>query len=108
MILIRNMRGNRPAQDEFILSVDIADADFVEACIAELRSSSPAFESLFPVLKAEYLTRHSSETFEDEYDEKKATKRRARFANVFPWRYDEDLRRAEEMLMEFVEREEAA
>lgn len=108
MILIRNMRGNGPAQDEFILSVDIADADFVEACIAELRSSSPAFESLFPVLKAEYLTRFSGETFENVNDERRATKRRARFANVFPWRYDEDLRRAEEMLMEFVEREEAA
>ena len=102
MILIRNMRGNRPAQEELILSVDIADADFIETCIAELRSSSPAFESLFPVLKAEYLTRFSGETFENVNDERRATKRRARYANVFPWRYNDSLKQAEEMLMEFV------
>lgn len=106
MILIRNMRGNRPAQDEFILSVDIADADFVEACIAELRLSSPAFESLFPVLKAEYLTRFSGETFENVNDERRATKRRARYAKVFAWRYNSTLINAEEMLMRFVEARE--
>lgn len=109
MILIRKLDKLSGERGKSITPrIDCLDADFIDDCIAQLRRKSPAFEALFPVLKAEYLTRHSSETFEDECDEKKATKRRARFANVFPWRYDEDLRRAEEMLMEFVEREESA
>ena len=103
MILIRELDKLPGERGESIApQTDYLDADFIDNCIAQLRQKNPVFENLFPVLKAEYLTCHSSETFENVYDEKKATKRRARYANVFPWRYNDSLKRAEEMLMEFV------
>lgn len=106
MPVIREIKGQGESGPR---QADCRDADFIDESIAQLRRANQAFEGLFPVLKAEYLTRHSLETFESLRDEKAATSRRARYANVFPWRYNDSLKRAEEMLMEFVgAREESA
>lgn len=107
MILIRELDKLSGERGKAITHrIDCLDADFIDDCIAQLRRTSPAFEALFPVLKAEYLTRFSGETFENVNDERRATKRRARYAKVFAWRYNSTLINAEEMLMRFVDAKE--
>lgn len=85
---------------------DYKDAEFLDGCILRLRKTVPDFEGVFPVLKAEYLTRYSNETFENEQDAQKARRSRARYADVFAWRYDEELGRAESLLMNAVKKKE--
>lgn len=83
------------------------DAAFIDKCILELRNSSVLFARDYAVLKAEYLTGFSSETFENTCDAKKATKFRARYAQVFEFMYDEILNRLEMQLMRYVQKKES-
>ena len=85
---------------------DYRDAEFIDECITTLRQFSAEFDDVFLVLKAEYLVRYSSSSFDSEEEAFKAKKRRAAYAQVFVWRYDENLRKAETMLMSYVARKE--
>ena len=107
MVLIRALKRETPAEVEASRSiVDYKDADFIDECLTSLRQFDAEFDLLFPVLKSEYLTRYSAETFETTEDERDATKHRAKYARVYPWRFNEDLEKAERMLMDYAERKE--
>ena len=107
MVLIRALKRETPTEVEAPRSiVDYKDADFIDECLTSLRQFDAEFDLLFPVLKSEYLTRYSAETFETTEDERDATKRRAKYARVYPWRFNEDLEKAERMLMDYAERKE--
>ena len=107
MIIIRALEEvNQVEKKEKNPSPNLKDAEFIDKCILELRNSSVLFARDFSVLKAEYLTGFSSETFENTYDAKKATKFRARYAQVFPFMYDEILNRLEVQLMRYVQKKE--
>lgn len=107
MVLIRALKRETPTEVESPRSmVDYKDADFIDECLTSLRQFDAEFDLLFPVLKSEYLTRYSAETFETTEDERDATKHRAKYARVYPWRFNEDLEKAERMLMEYAERKE--
>lgn len=108
MMLIRALkRLDQTAPTEPRIQPDLKDAEFLDDCILALRKRAPDFEAVFPVLKAEYLTRYSNETFETTSDEKKATRSRARYADIFVWRYDEALAKAENILMRYVAQKES-
>lgn len=82
------------------------DADFIDKCISQLRQASQEFEDVFLVIKAEYLVRYSASDYESEADAFKAKKKKAVYAQVFHWRYDETLQYAETLLMNFVAKKE--
>lgn len=107
MMLIRALkRLDQTATSSSSRPPDYEDAEFLDDCILALRQRAPDFEAVFPVLKAEYLTRYSNETFETTSDEKKATRCRARYADTFVWRYNDSLRQAEIILMRYVKQKE--
>ena len=53
--------GNPVPEEERPAPPDTEDALFIDTCITRLRRRSPDFERMFPVLKAEYLTKYSVE-----------------------------------------------
>ena len=64
MMLIRALkRLDQTAPTEPRIQPDLTDAEFLDDCILALRQRAPDFEAVFPVLKAEYLTRYSNETY---------------------------------------------
>ncbi len=107
MVLIRALKRETPAEFEAPrVAVDYRDADFIDECLTSLRQFNAEFDLLFPVLKSAYLTRYSAETFETTEDERDATRHRAKYARVYPWRFNEDLEKAEQMLMNYAVRRE--
>lgn len=107
MMIIRALEDvNNVQKPEKNPTPNLRDAEFIDKCILELRNSSVIFARDYAVLKAEYLTGFSSETFENTYDAKKATKFRARYAQVFEFMYDEILNRIETQLMRYVQKKE--
>ncbi len=86
---------------------DYRDAEFVDLCISALRQRSEDFEAVYSILSTEYLSPFPRD-YESEAEAKKALKAKAKVAGVFPWKYYEGLRRAEQMLMVYVERKEEA
>lgn len=85
---------------------DYRDAEFIDKCITALRHQSFEFEEVFRVIKAEYLVHYSSASFDSEEAAFRAKKKRAAYAQVFHWRYDESLQLAETLLMNFVAKKE--
>lgn len=83
---------------------DTEDALFIDTCITRLRRRSPDFERMFPVLKAEYLTKYSVEDYETTQDIVEARRIRARYARVFDRDYDPILFKAESVLCEYATR----
>lgn len=107
MAVIRALEAcNQVATQEVRRAPDARDAAFIDECILELRHKSVYFERDYPVLKAEYLTGYSSSTFESAEDERKATRYRARYAQVFAFMYNDILERLEIQLMRYVHKRE--
>lgn len=107
MAVIRALEAINPVvQQEVRKTPDARDAAFIDSCILELRHRSVYFERDFSVLKAEYLTGYSSTTFESIADERKATRCRARYAQVFEFMYNDILERLEIQLMRYVHKRE--
>lgn len=107
MMVIRTLRrygaehGDPVPEEEKPAPPDTEDALFIDTCITRLRRRSPDFERLFPVLKAEYLTKYSVEDYETTQDIAEARRIRARYARVFDRDYDQILFKAESILCEF-------
>lgn len=97
-------RGDPVTEEERPDPTDTEDALFIDTCITRLRRRSPDFERLFPVLKAEYLTKYSVEDYETTQDIAEARRIRARYARVFDRDYDPSLLKAESLLCEFTTR----
>lgn len=97
-------RGDPVPEEERPDPPDTEDALFIDTCITHLRRKSPDFERLFPVLKAEYLTKYSVEDYEEVKDIAEARRIRARYARVFDRDYDPSLLKAESLLCEFTTR----
>lgn len=97
-------RGDPVPEEEKPAPPDTEDALFIDTCITHLRRKSPDFERLFPVLKAEYLTKYSVEDYEEVKDIAEARRIRARYARVFDRDYDPSLLKAESLLCEFTTR----
>lgn len=93
-----------PEEEEQAVPPDTKDALFIDECISRLRRRSPDFERLFPVLKAEYLTKYSVEDYEEVKDIAEARRIRARYARVFDRDYDPILLKVESLLCEYVTR----
>lgn len=91
-------------EEEQAVPPDTKDALFIDTCITRLRRKSPDFERLFPVLKAEYLTKYSVEDYEEVKDIAESRRIRARYARVFDRDYDPILFKAESILCEFTTR----
>lgn len=110
MMVIRTLRrygaehGDPVPEEERPDPPDTEDALFIDTCITHLRRKSPDFERLFPVLKAEYLTKYSVEDYEEVKDIAEARRIRARYARVFDRDYDPSLLKAESLLCEFTTR----
>lgn len=96
--------GNPVPEEERPAPPDTEDALFIDTCITHLRRKSPDFERLFPVLKAEYLTKYSVEDYEEVKDIAESRRVRARYARVFDRDYDPSLLKAESLLCEFTTR----
>ena len=97
-------RGDPVPEEERPDPPDTEDALFIDTCITRLRRRSPDFERMFPVLKAEYLTKYSVEDYETTQDIVEARRIRARYARVFDRDYDPILFKAESILCEFTTR----
>ena len=110
MMVIRALRrygaehGNPVPEEERPAPPDTEDALFIDTCITRLRRQSPDFERMFPVLKAEYLTKYSVEDYEEVKDIAEARRIRARYARVFDRDYDPILFKAESVLCEYATR----
>ena len=110
MMVIRALRrygaehGNPVPEEETPDPPDTEDALFIDTCITHLRRRSPDFERMFPVLKAEYLTKYSVEDYEEVKDIAEARRIRARYARVFDRDYDPILFKAESVLCEYATR----
>ena len=110
MMVIRALRrygaehGNPVPEEERPAPPDTEDALFIDTCITRLRRRSPDFERMFPVLKAEYLTKYSAEDYEEVKDIAEARRIRARYARVFDRDYDPILFKAESVLCEYATR----
>lgn len=110
MMVIRALRrygaehGDPVPEEEKPAPPDTEDALFIDTCITRLRRASPDFERMFPVLKAEYLTKYSVEDYEEVKDIAEARRIRARYARVFDRDYDPSLLKAETLLCEFTTR----
>ena len=96
--------GDPVPEEEKPAPPDTEDALFIDTCITRLRRASPDFERLFPVLKAEYLTKYSVEDYEEVKDIAESRRVRARYARVFDRDYDPSLLKAESLLCEFTTR----
>lgn len=96
--------GDPVPEEEKPAPPDTEDALFIDTCITRLRRKSPDFERLFPVLKAEYLTKYSVEDYEEVKDIAESRRVRARYARVFDRDYDPSLLKAESLLCEFTTR----
>lgn len=96
--------GDSVPEEEKPAPPDTKDAFFIDTCITHLRRASPDFERLFPVLKAEYLTKYSVEDYEEVKDIAESRRVRARYACVFDRDYDPSLLKAESLLCEFTTR----
>lgn len=96
--------GDPVPEEEKPAPPDTKDALFIDTCITHLRRKSPDFERLFPVLKAEYLTKYSVEDYEEVKDIAESRRVRARYARVFDRDYDPSLLKAESLLCEFTTR----
>ena len=96
--------GDPVPEEEKPAPPDTKDALFIDTCITRLRRRSPDFERLFPVLKAEYLTKYSVEDYETTQDIAEARRVRARYARVFDRDYDQILFKAESVLCEYATR----
>ncbi len=96
--------GDPVPEEEKSAPPDTEDALFIDTCITRLRRKSPDFERLFPVLKAEYLTKYSVEDYEEVKDIAESRRVRARYARVFDRDYDPSLLKAESLLCEFTTR----
>ena len=96
--------GNLVPEEERQDPPDTEDALFIDTCITRLRRRSPDFERMFPVLKAEYLTKYSVEDYEEVKDIAEARRIRARYARVFDRDYDPILFKAESILCEYATR----
>lgn len=96
--------GDPVPEEEKPAPPDTKDALFIDTCITRLRRRSPDFERLFPVLKAEYLTKYSVEDYEEVKDIAESRRVRARYARVFDRDYDPSLLKAESLLCEFTTR----
>lgn len=96
--------GDPVPEEEKPAPPDTKDALFIDTCITRLRRRSPDFERLFPVLKAEYLTKYSVEDYETTQDIAEARRVRARYARVFDRDYDQILFKAESILCEYATR----
>lgn len=97
-------RGDPVPEEEKPAPPDTEDALFIDTCITRLRRRSPDFERMFPVLKAEYLTKYSVEDYEEVKDIAEARRIRARYARVFDRDYDPILFKAESVLCEYATR----
>ena len=97
-------RGDPVPEEETPDPPDTEDALFIDTCITRLRRRSPDFERMFPVLKAEYLTKYSVEDYETTQDIAEARRIRARYARVFDRDYDPILFKAESILCEYATR----
>lgn len=110
MMVIRALRrygaehGNPVPEEERPEPPDTEDALFIDTCITRLRRRSSDFERMFPVLKAEYLTKYSVEDYEEVKDIAEARRIRARYARVFDRDYDPILFKAESILCEYATR----
>lgn len=110
MMVIRTLQrygaehGDPVPEEEKPAPPDTEDALFIDTCITRLRRRSPDFERMFPVLKAEYLTKYSVEDYETTQDIVEARRIRARYARVFDRDYDPILFKAESILCEFTTR----
>ena len=110
MMVIRALRrygaehGDPVPEEETPDPPDTEDALFIDTCITRLRRRSPDFERMFPVLKAEYLTKYSVEDYEEVKDIAEARRIRARYARVFDRDYDPILFKAESILCEYATR----
>ena len=110
MMVIRALRrygaehGNPVPEEERPAPPDTEDALFIDTCITRLRRQSPDFERMFPVLKADYLTKYSVEDYEEVKDIAEARRIRARYARVFDRDYDPILFKAESVLCEYATR----
>lgn len=110
MMVIRVLRrygaehGDPVPEEERPDPPDTEDALFIDTCITRLRRRSPDFERMFPVLKAEYLTKYSVEDYETTQDIVEARRIRARYARVFDRDYDPSLLKAESLLCEYATR----
>lgn len=96
--------GDPVPEDEKPAPPDTEDALFIDTCITHLRRKSPDFERMFPVLKAEYLTKYSVEDYEEVKDIAESRRIRARYARVFDRDYDQILFKAESILCEYATR----
>ena len=96
--------GDPVPEEEKPAPPDTKDALFIDTCITHLRRRSPDFERMFPVLKAEYLTKYSVEDYETTQDIAEARRIRARYARVFDRDYDQILFKAESILCEYATR----